>query len=305
MMGEEAYFDGTFTDADITAVAKAFTGWQLVGFENPDDPEGPEILRPFYVSTKHTPGVKVLFGGTPYQCGARADEDVHACIFDHPATSKHLARHLLRSYVADEPSEDFTVAFAAVLREKNFRLDEALRVLFESEAFYTRFVNQATKNPIEVIVEWVRTLDLPVEISRFRDHMDRYMQMDLTDPKYPGQYASQDWMTMHYILNLRGYGLYWLRRSTFLEEEGYTPDRILPVGEIFAYDIVDYSKQKLNVALDEDAHLQVKYYLNHYVDYSTAEYRRDLYDNLKESHRFGKGENLQELLGMTEDFLMK
>lgn len=301
MLGKEGYISGDFNNHDITNIAKAFSGWQLVTLQ---DANGEDVLRPFFVSTDHVSGSKQLFSGTPNACTAFSEESVHACLFSHSGFSKHYARSLLKFFLTDAPSEDLTKAFAAVLRQVDYKIDSALSVLFESALFYDSFRDQATKTPIEFMVEFVRTLDLPVRIANVRTYSER-MNMNLTAMKYPGEFAERNWMSHHHILGLRRNALNLLFDSSLFTEVSWTPQKILPQGEVFSWDIISYATRRLGVKLTPDSQTQIKFYMDYYISSSDGEFQRRLYDNILESHQWGKGRDIYRLLSTTPDFLLK
>ena len=301
MLGKDGYLSGDFNNRDITNIAKAFSGWQLVTLQ---DAEGEDVLRPFFVSTDHVSGSKPLFSGTSNACTAFSEESVHSCLFSHSGFSRHYARSLLRFYLTDEPSDDLIKAYAAVLRQVDYKIDSALKVLFESALFYDGFQNQATKNPIEFMVEFIRTLDLPVRITNVRTYSER-MHMNLTAMRHPGEFAEQTWMSHHHILGLRRNALNLLFDSSLFNDVSWTPQKILPQGEVFSWDIISYTARKLGVTLTPDSQTQIKFYMDYYINSSNGEFQRRLYDNILESHQWSKGRDIYRLLSTTPDFMLK
>jgi hypothetical protein len=306
MLGREAYRSGEFNETDIRRVAEAFSGWQLVSLENG---LGETVLRPFFVSADHVAGGKTLFRGTSYQCNVEAEEDVYDCLFNrHTGTAKHYARRLLQFYLTPRPSEDLVSAFALVIKEKNFDLGESLKVLFLSNLFYAdQFKNTVVKNPVEIGIEWLRTIDIPVRISDghrgIRRQMDR-MGMSLTAPRTPGWFAEPRELTQDYFLALSNfYAGVLLQDSRFLEV-GWAPAEILPEGEAFSREVILYAADKLDVNLNSNQVEQLRFYMDYELD-NTWEPVRRLYDNILPSHQERKGLGIYMLLGMSPEFVTK
>jgi uncharacterized protein (DUF1800 family) len=90
--------DGGYEQSDVTALAKAMTGWGVM-----DNPEQPAFGRFHFAAARHEPGEQVILGRR-YR-GRRADqgEEALADIARRPATASHVARKLARAFVADDP----------------------------------------------------------------------------------------------------------------------------------------------------------------------------------------------------------
>lgn len=306
MLGTENYQRGLFSDTDVHLVARAFSGWQLVALENS---QGEDVLRPFFISSAHVSGPKGLFAGTPYSCTVDTEEDVYSCLFNkHNGVAEYYSKALLRFYLTEEPSVDLIKAFAAVIKENNFQLDAALAVLFKSAIFYSdQYKNTAIKNPIEVGIEWVRTMNIPVDVGNsyrgLRAQFDR-MNMSLTSNRFPAWFAKKKHLSQNYFLSLSNFYAAAFRQSDLFEELGWTAQAVLPRGEIYSRDIILHVARALDVSLNEDQISQLKYYMDYRVNYEN-EHERALYDNLLPSHHTRKGLGLYMLLGMTPDFILK
>jgi uncharacterized protein (DUF1800 family) len=116
---------GGYTQADVTEFAKLMTGW---GVERLREPYGP-IFRP----GSHEPGEKTLMGRT-YAEGQAAYEEALRWLAAQPATFDHVARRMLRHFIADDPTPADVARIAAVLRDTEGDLGEATRALIRLPA---------------------------------------------------------------------------------------------------------------------------------------------------------------------------
>lgn len=92
--------DSGYTQADVTAFAKALTGWTAA--RNPiydDAPLGNFTFRP----SAHEPGPQVILGKHYGDNGFFQAGDVMVDLAVHPATARHITTKLARYFVADDP----------------------------------------------------------------------------------------------------------------------------------------------------------------------------------------------------------
>jgi uncharacterized protein (DUF1800 family) len=142
-----------YTEQDIPQVARALTGL------TPRPPRlggGGSIMRP----TMHDIGQKTIFGHT----GRFGPDDVVNLIFDRPEPANYLAQRLWTFFAGPEAGEQDLAPIAAALREHNWDVAPALRVMFNSRAFYSDKNRHAIiKSPIELEVGTLRLLEEPPE----------------------------------------------------------------------------------------------------------------------------------------------
>src|ERR1700716_2795929 len=101
--------DGGYTQADVTEVARAFTGWTI---DRPRD-DARFVFRPLTPDRSD----KKILGTRPPAGGGREDgERVLDLLLRHPATAKFIATKLVRRFVADEPPRALVERVAATFR---------------------------------------------------------------------------------------------------------------------------------------------------------------------------------------------
>ena len=148
---------GNYTEDDIKAAARAFTGWSLTR-PIPLAPHGWHPSEYAYLEEDHDDGEKTFLGET----GRFNGEDIIDIIVKRPATARFIARHLYNFFVADEPhvptwnklppqDPEAIDALVEAYFESNGSIRSMLRVLFNADFFKeARF--KKVKNPTELVV---------------------------------------------------------------------------------------------------------------------------------------------------------
>ncbi len=138
---------GNYSEDDIKAAARAFTGWTY-------DRDGFVFRR-----MNHDAGVKTFLG----QSGNWDGDDVIDIILKQPACSRFLARTLLEYFVRPAPEKPLVEALAAEIRKQNYELKPVMKTLLASQAFYHADSRaRLIKSPVDVIVGTARRLGQPI-----------------------------------------------------------------------------------------------------------------------------------------------
>lgn len=139
---------GNYSEQDIKAAARAFTGWSF-------DDDG-YVFRP----RNHDDGEKAFLG----KKGKFNGEDIVDIILDQPECSKYLARCLLEYFVRPDPDKQLVNSFAAVIRKHKYALRPALATLFKSEAFYAPAARGTlVRGPVELLINTSRSLGIGIQ----------------------------------------------------------------------------------------------------------------------------------------------
>src|SRR4051794_40050086 len=146
---------GHYTEADVRAAARAFTGWVRGGRE------GQFGTRP--VARKESEmdrGEKTFLG----RSGPWGPADVVRITLESPDAAPYLARKLYRWFVseADEPGPELIDPLADELRRHGYSIRHALGLILRSRHFYSRAAHRArVKSPVEFGAGLLRTLEVP------------------------------------------------------------------------------------------------------------------------------------------------
>jgi len=140
---------GGYTQADVIAVARCFTGWTV---RSPDDPEF--VFAPFM----HDFGEKtVLSHRIPAGRGEADGLQVIDILAHHPSTAKFIARELARHFVADDPPQALVNRMAQTFAGTDGDLRAVLETMFKSPEFFSEGAWEARiKSPLEMVASAVR-----------------------------------------------------------------------------------------------------------------------------------------------------
>ena len=147
---------GNYTEADVKAAARAFTGWTIANQEYMSVRASRDSIWPHgrldwqfqYRAEDHDDSPKTFLN----QTGRFNGEDVLDIICGHPASSWFLAGKLYGFFVSDQPDEGATQVIAEDLRRTGGDVRSALRTIFWSDFFRSEKARGAkVKSPAEVV----------------------------------------------------------------------------------------------------------------------------------------------------------
>jgi uncharacterized protein (DUF1800 family) len=194
-----------FTETDVQAFTKAFTGWGIdPTFQTVDPVTGiptGKVKGNGSVSSQHDVSTKQFssaFGnasittgsiiGTDAAVAAVYDEldDVIDLVFNSPHASKHICRRIYRQFVyydiTPEIETDIIEPLAATLVSNNFDITSVLEVLLQSEHFYDmdNNIGAIIKSPMDLIIGTMRLFNLtvPDKTTQLAAHYDLYNQLN-------------------------------------------------------------------------------------------------------------------------------
>jgi len=144
--------DGGYTQADVIAVARCFTGWTI----------SQPTTKPAFVfaSFMHDTGEKVVLGHTiPAGGGEQDGMQAIDILAHHPSTAKFISRKLAERFVADDPPQSLVDRMAQTFTKTDGDLRAVSQTMFTSPEFFSEGAWQAkVKSPFEMVVSAVRAL---------------------------------------------------------------------------------------------------------------------------------------------------
>jgi uncharacterized protein (DUF1800 family) len=145
--------DGGYTQQDVIAVARAFTGWTIYDLAR----YGEFQFNP----ATHDRKEKVVLGHTlPRGRGEQDGLDVIDILARHPSTARFVSRKLAQRFVADDPPASLVDRLAATFVKRDGDIRAVLQTLFSSPEFLSEGAWRAKlKSPLETVVSATRTLN--------------------------------------------------------------------------------------------------------------------------------------------------
>jgi uncharacterized protein (DUF1800 family) len=148
--------DGGYEQKDVVEVARAFTGWSVVG------PRFVKFLKKeegsfFFVSQAHDEGSKTVLGKRLQESGAREGLEVIEVLSRHPSTARFLSTKLARRFVADTPPPGLIEEMSRKFLESGGDLREVTKTMLLSPiSLAAAREAELVKTPFELVVSALR-----------------------------------------------------------------------------------------------------------------------------------------------------
>ena len=141
--------NGGYTQADVTMVAKVFTGWTI---ERPY--QGGDFQ---FNERQHEPGPKTVLGKTIQENGEKEGLEVLHMLATSPATAHFISNKLAVRFVSDKPQAALVDRMAASFLKSDGDIKTVLRTMFDSPEFWaTSNYRAKVKTPEEFVISAIR-----------------------------------------------------------------------------------------------------------------------------------------------------
>jgi uncharacterized protein (DUF1800 family) len=195
--------DGGYTQADVTEVARAFTGWTI---------EPPQRGAGFRFDPRlHDDGRKVVLGHVIKAGGGESDgEQVLDILAAHPATATFIATKLVRRFVGDTPPPALVARAAKRFRDSGGDLREVTRTILTSPEFRSRDAYRAkTKTPLEFVASALRASGAEIDEARplVRELQQLGMPLYMCQPPTGYADAADAWINTGALVNRMNFAL--------------------------------------------------------------------------------------------------
>ena len=197
--------DGGYTQKDIIAVARCFTGWTI---KNPF--QGGVGTFDFNDRT-HDKGEKVVLGVTIPAGGGKEDGlKVLDILVHHPSTARFISKKLAQRFVADDPPPALIDRMAKTFREKDGDIREVMRTMLASKEFWSQGAWHAKmKSPLEMIASAIRATGADVQSASMLAQQLQQLGEPLYRKVEPTGYSSAnaEWTNSAALLARMNFGL--------------------------------------------------------------------------------------------------
>jgi uncharacterized protein (DUF1800 family) len=194
--------NGGYTQADVTQVAKVFTGWTLK-----QPLRGAEFI---FDDRKHEPGTKIVLGHEIKDHGESEGMQVLDILAHHPATARFVSTKLAQRFVADEPPPALVERMARTFLESDGDIREVMRTMLHSPEFWSAKAYRAkVKTPLEFVASAVRATGADVQNAMpLAQNLNR-MGMPLYGAQPPTGYSTkaETWVNSAALLSRMNFAI--------------------------------------------------------------------------------------------------
>jgi uncharacterized protein (DUF1800 family) len=199
---------GGYTQADVTMVAKVFTGWTAGGGRGVGGGYGNSGFS--FNARTHEPGAKTVLGQTIPEGGEQEGLTVLHMLATSPATAKFLSTKLAIRFVSDDPPPALVDRMAKAYLASDGDIKVVLRTMFNSPEFFaTAAMRSKVKTPLEFVVSAVRASDATVNNAQgLVQALDR-LGMPLYGMQTPNGYSwlSEPWVSTGALVSRMNFAL--------------------------------------------------------------------------------------------------
>ncbi len=175
--------EGHYSESDIRAAAKAFTGWTV------DRGNKRSVFR----KALHDNSVKYFMG----KKGRFNSHDIINILLSNPQTSETIAKKFWYEFVSDEKPNAVTIRhWGNIFRHANYDIRTLLVTVLNSAEFWSRHNRgEKIKSPVELIVGTLRSLTLKsLSSTKIVTICDALGQKIMTPDTPEGYLGGQDWI---------------------------------------------------------------------------------------------------------------
>ncbi len=195
--------DGGYTQKDVIAVARCFTGWTIAAPRKGGDFE--------YNDKVHDKGQKIVLGQVIPAGGGMSDGMRVIEILAHrPATAQFVSLRLAQRFVADNPPPSLVKRMADMFMKTGGDLREVMETMLYSGEFWSPGSYRAkVKTPFEMVVSAVRATDAEVTSAFLLNNQIQKLGEPLYRKVEPNGYpiANADWVSSASLLDRMNFAL--------------------------------------------------------------------------------------------------
>jgi uncharacterized protein (DUF1800 family) len=181
---------GNYTERDIKEVARAFTGWEVLGDQF------------HFNSAQHDAGPETILGST----GNFDGDDAVRIILAQPAAPRFIARKLIRYFLFDEPAgaglpDGLVEPVAHDLRDHEFEIAPVVRRILGSNLFFSdHSIGRKVRSPVGLGVGLLRALGMSTNLVKLSQGMLDLGQGLFFPPNVKGWDGGRAWINSATLL---------------------------------------------------------------------------------------------------------
>jgi len=212
--------NGGYSQADVTEVARVFTGWTI---EQPRKGGGFK-----FEERLHEPGTKIVLGHKIKENGEKEGAEVLHLLAHHPSTARFISTKLAMRFVSDDPPSALVDRMAETFLKKDGDIREVLRTTFRSPEFWAPEAYRAkVKTPLEFVASAVRATGADVRDAAPLVRTLTTLGMPLYAMQPPTGYSmkADAWVNSSALLGRMNFAL--ALGNSKLKGIDFAPDRVL------------------------------------------------------------------------------
>lgn len=243
--------DGGYSQADIIALARIFTGW---GVPQPSAKRMEKEDGFDFEPDRHDFEDKVFLGHKIIGRGLEEGEEALDILASHPATAQHISYKLAQAFVADNPPESLVKKMAHQFLETQGDIRLVLNTLFSSSEFWNADVYQVKfKTPYRYFISIMRGVNEVSNVDPILGFL-RQLGMPLYGCSSPDGYQNtQDaWLNPDTMIRRSSLTIP-LSRGRLNENKPVDPEKLVEtLGDIFSahtQNVINQSESNIKAAL--------------------------------------------------------
>jgi uncharacterized protein (DUF1800 family) len=195
--------DGGYTQQDIEAAARCFTGWNLVQNAGSAVARQEPMVDVEFVQWPHDPKDKLVLGHTIHGSGSDEVYELFDILASHPSTARHISKQLAERFVSDNPPQSLVDRMAKTFMDTDGDLREVMSTMLTSTEFLAAGAQQSKiKSPLELVSSALRALDVeikdPASLEQWIADMGQPLYGKIEPTGYPN--TGESWLSTARLL---------------------------------------------------------------------------------------------------------
>lgn len=178
---------GNYTEDDVKAAARAFTGYQV-------DKDG----NAYFNHKLHDEGTKSFLGYT----GNLGSEDIVNILASHPATARKISSELFSFFIYHDPSSDVLDKLQNVYLSTDGSIKAVVEAILKSDEFWSENAHlNLVKGPVDFVASALRSLGTIVNQKSIIYTLNLMGQLPFNPPSVFGWPSGAAWISTSTMLD--------------------------------------------------------------------------------------------------------